>query len=467
MTTELFAHDSPFARYRAASQRQNAPLQVSALNAMVRQQLEKTPGKIQVIGELAALTKAASGHWYFALKDGRARVRCTLWRERARSVLRFRLDEGMQVIVDARVTLYEAGGDYQLNVENIQPAGQGQLYEAFLRIRAQLNAEGLFAAARKRPIPRYPAAVALVTSPAAAALHDVQACLQRRAPHLAVHFFAAAVQGAQAAEELTAAMGKVAIYARQQNIALVLLVRGGGSAEDLSAFNDPVLARTIYACPVPVITGIGHETDYTIADLVADVRATTPSAAAEYASAGYYEARQALPAFSQRLDKSLQTRLQAASQRLDRLQIRLLHPRQQIERNQKSLQQSTQRLAAAWQLMRERKQTRLTLLQLRLRACLPSTAAWQKTLNAHKSRLEHACQTQLKMRQQQLQNLQTRLLPLHPEAALARGYSIVRDAEGRLVQDATTLVVGDEFSVRMAHGSIKGRVIKAPAARGR
>ena len=271
-----------------------AVLSVSDLNRLARETLEARFPLLWVAGEVSNLTRAPSGHLYFTLKDEAAQVRCTMWRNRAH-LLPFQLAHGMRVEARALVTLYEARGDYQLNVETLRRAGQGNLAEAFQRLKEKLAAEGLFDPGRKRPLPAYPRGIGLVTSPQAAALHDVLVCLRRRAPHLPVVLYPAPVQGDSAAPRLMEALRQAGARAGQDGIDLLLLVRGGGSLEDLWAFNDEALARAIAACPLPVVAGVGHETDFTIADFVADLRAATPTAAAELATAGFHAAARALP----------------------------------------------------------------------------------------------------------------------------------------------------------------------------
>ncbi len=280
----------PFQRFEdldgAAGSLSTPVIAVSALNRMAREALEAALPLLWVGGEISNLTRASSGHVYFTLKDASAQVRCAMWRNRAQ-LLAFRPENGMRVEARALVTLYEARGDYQLNVEALRPAGIGNLFEAFNRLKARLAAEGLFDPDQRRPLPRFPRAVGIVTSLQAAALRDVLVTLRRRAPHLPVVLYPAPVQGADAAARLVAAVRDAGRRAPQDGIDLLLLVRGGGSIEDLWSFNDEALARALRACPLPVVCGVGHETDFTIADFAADLRAPTPTGAAEIASAGW------------------------------------------------------------------------------------------------------------------------------------------------------------------------------------
>ena len=261
-------------------------LTVSELNHQARQTLEQRFALLWVSGEISNLTRAASGHLYFSLKDSTAQVRCAMFRSRAQLVP-WKIENGQQIEVQARVTLYEARGEFQLNVEAVRRAGIGRLYELFLQLRDKLATEGLFAAERKRAIPRYPRRIGIVTSPQAAALRDVLAAFRRRAPHVELILYPTLVQGAEAPAAIVAALETA--YARNE-CDLLLIVRGGGSIEDLWAFNDEAVARALAVSPASTISGVGHETDTTIADYVADQRAATPTAAAELASAGWFVA---------------------------------------------------------------------------------------------------------------------------------------------------------------------------------
>ena len=287
----------------AAGSLSSPVLGVSALNRMAREALEAALPLLWVGGEISNLTRASSGHVYFTLKDANAQVRCAMWRNRAQ-LLAFRPENGMRVEARALVTLYEARGDYQLNVEAVRPAGIGDLFEAFKRLKDKLAAEGLFDAEAKRALPRFPRAIGLITSPAAAALRDVLVTLERRAPQLSIVLYPAPVQGADAATRLTDAVRSASARAHGDGIEVLLLVRGGGSLEDLWSFNDEALARALRNCSVPVISGVGHETDFTIADFAADLRAPTPTGAAELVSAGWYAARHELATLRPQLERS-------------------------------------------------------------------------------------------------------------------------------------------------------------------
>lgn len=407
-------------------------LTVAELNRAARRLLEQQFPLLWVAGEISNLTRAASGHVYFSLKDAQAQVRCVMFRSRAQ-LLPWQLDNGQQVEVQALVTLYEARGDFQLNVEGMRRAGIGRLYELFLKLREKLAAEGLFAAERKRGLPRYPKRVGIVTSPQAAALRDVIAAFRRRAPHVELIIYPTLVQGAEAPAAIVAALN--AAHARNE-CELLLVVRGGGSIEDLWAFNDEAVARTLAVSPAPTIAGVGHETDTTIADYVADRRAATPTAAAELASAGWFEAAAEIDALEDALRRTIQSALETRMQALDRLALRLVHP--------------AQRLAATRQ--------RLELLAHRLQAAMQQRMAQQPRLDRLGHRLRQAMAAQCARRHQQLSRCQGALAALSPLATLERGYSIVRGPDGAIVRDAAQLAAGDDLQLQFARGKVGARV---------
>ncbi|HLO64326.1 MAG TPA: exodeoxyribonuclease VII large subunit, partial [Azonexus sp.] len=307
-------------------------LSVSSLNRLVRDCLESAFPLTWVSGEISNLTYAASGHVYFSLKDSSAQVRCVMWRNRAQ-LLGWRLENGQKIEARALVSFYEPRGEFQLNIEAIRRAGQGDLFERFLKLKAQLEAEGLFAAAAKRPLPDFPRHVAIVSSLQAAALRDVLTTLHRRAPHLRISIYPTLVQGEGAALRIAEALGQ----AGASDCDAIILCRGGGSIEDLWSFNEECVARAIRASAIPVISGVGHETDFTIADFAADLRAPTPTAAAELLSPD----RDGLLAHLERLASQLQRRSARAladqQQRLDWLGTRLFHPAERLRQRQQDV----------------------------------------------------------------------------------------------------------------------------------
>ncbi|HRA82636.1 MAG TPA: exodeoxyribonuclease VII large subunit [Thauera sp.] len=437
---------------------QSAPvLTVSALNRLAREALESALPLMWIDGEISNLTRAASGHLYFTLKDASAQVRCTIWRNRAQ-LLAFRPKNGMRVEIRALATLYEARGDYQLNVETVRKAGIGDLFEAFRRLRDTLAAEGLFDADAKRPIPRFPRAIGLVTSPAAAALRDVLVTLGRRAAHVPVILYPAPVQGADAATRLVEAVRTAGERAAQDGIEVLLLVRGGGSLEDLWSFNDEALARALRACPIPVLSGVGHETDFSIADFAADLRAPTPTGAAELASAGWHAAHREIDALGPQLERSMQRRLEALAQRLDRASLRFVHPRERLRQAQTDTHLSAARLQRAMQRQLERTQFRHAALELRLARQRPNFTTAHSRTDDLGHRLQRAGQTLLARRQAQVDALAAHLQHLNPESVLARGYAIARDAHGRVLRSETEIATEATVEVQLASGRLLTQV---------
>ncbi|AYH42927.1 exodeoxyribonuclease VII large subunit [Azoarcus sp. DN11] len=430
---------------------------VSELNRMAREALESRIPLLWVSGEISNLTRAPSGHLYFTLKDSQAQVRCTMWRNRAQ-LLPFRPENGMRVDARALVTLYEARGDFQLNVEALRQTGQGDLFEAFLRLKEKLAAEGLFDPAAKRELPHYPRRIGVVTSPAAAAWRDVLATVQRRAPHLEVVLYPAPVQGADAGARLAEAVRTAGARAAADGIDLLLLVRGGGSIEDLWAFNDESLARALRACPVPVVSGVGHETDFTIADFAADVRAATPTGAAELASAGYHVARARLGELGRSLSAGMDRRVHGLAQRLDRAALRLVHPRERLGLARERSERLGARLHAAMSRRLERLRASQQVLQLRLVARRPDLQREMERCVRAGRRLAQAGEQIVQRRAERLATIAAHLQHLAPQAVLARGYSITRDADGRILRAAGDATVGGEVSVELAIGRLRAIV---------
>lgn len=410
-------------------------------------------------GEISNLVRAASGHIYFTLKDERAQLRCTLWRNRAQT-LPFQLSEGIRVEIRGLASVYEARGDLQFSVENIRQAGLGSLYEVFLKLKAKLEAEGLFSAERKRPVPELPRGIGLVTSQAAAALHDVLICLQRRAPQLPVVLYPTRVQGDAAGEQIAQAIHTASARAKIDGIDVLIVCRGGGSMEDLWAFNHEAVARAIAQCSVPVISGVGHETDVSLADFAADLRAPTPSAAAELASAGYHALRQHLPQLQQRLQRAAQLLVQNASQRVDQLQRQLTHPRTRLTRSAEMLNRLQQRLHETLRAHQTRRHSRTENLAIRLRAQTPRTHARQTRLDSAARALARSTHVRLAQTQQQLSSFEARLAGLNPHAVLARGYAIVRNAQGGILRQASEANADEALDVQFADSHLKVRADK-------
>lgn len=435
----------------------DAPLSVGALNRLARTLLERGLPLLRVVGEVSNLARPASGHLYFTLKDDTAQVRCTMWRNRAQA-LPFRLDNGMRVEARASVTLYEPRGDFQLTIEGLRADGTGNLFETFLRLKHKLEAEGLFDPARKRALPRYPRRIGVVTSPAAAAWQDVLAALMRRAPSIEVVLYPSPVQGDSAPAQLTQAVDTASRRAADDGIEALLLVRGGGSLEDLWAFNDEALARAIRRCAVPVVSGVGHETDFTIADFAADLRATTPTMAAELASAGHHAATGELDGLQRALAQQIGNRLDTAAQRVDRAALRLAHPRERLMRAGEHAGRLDAALDAALVRRIEREQARLASLEVRLRAARPRLTEATSRQQRLAERLHAAAVRITPARHDRLASLAAQLEALSPAATLARGFSITRDAQGRIVRSATSVRRGEAVSIELARGRIDAEV---------
>ncbi|HET9024712.1 MAG TPA: exodeoxyribonuclease VII large subunit [Burkholderiaceae bacterium] len=428
------------------------PLSVSALNRAVAGLLERSFPLVRVRGEVANLTRAASGHWYFALKDDQAQVRCVMFRGR-NQLLNWVPRDGDDVEVSAVVSLYEPRGEFQLSIESMQRAGQGRLFEEFLRLKAKLAAEGLFDGDVKRPLPRVPRRIGVVTSMQAAALRDVLTCLARRAPYVSVVVYPVPVQGAGAGQRIAAMLARVS---ERAEVDAVLLVRGGGSIEDLWAFNEEAVARAIRASTLPVVVGVGHESDITIADFAADLRAPTPTAAAELVA----PARDALLAEAagrlRQLKRCLAHQLQQAAQRLDYAQRSLATPRAPLASLDARVGALYARVhAAVHQSLARRRlalgRQREALLRLRVTTGRGSAGAWIAQLAAHVAGRRHAAAMRLA-------SLDGRLQALDPHAVLKRGYAMALAGDGTVVTDAAGLQVGESLTLRFARGGAGVRV---------
>lgn len=411
---------------------------VAALLHAVGDALQARFANVVVQGELSSFSRAPSGHCYFALKDDRAvepaLLRGAMFR-RAAALLDFVPREGLLVEVRGRLSVYDARGDLQLVAESMKPAGQGALFEQFLRLKARLEAEGLFDPARKRPIPRFPRAVGVVTSLHAAALRDVLTALRRRAPHVSVVLYPTAVQGAQAPSEIEAALRRAA---ERREVDTLILCRGGGSLEDLWAFNDERVARAVVASAIPVICGVGHETDFTIADFAADLRAPTPTAAAELAAPQCADCEEALAVFARRMHRAVQRRLESQAQSLDHAALRLARPAQAVGRMRRSLEVLEHRLTAA---PRQR---------------LASAGERQRHLAV---RLSRAVQVRQQAHLARLESLAARLESANPRAILQRGYAYLTDASGRTVVSVRQVEAGDRVRAELADGSLDASVL--------
>lgn len=430
-------------------------LSVTLLNEQVRDLLEHSFPNLWVEGEISNLSQPSSGHLYFTLKDAGAQIRAAMFRGNNR-FLNFTPKNGQHVVVKARLSLYAPRGDYQLIVEQMEEAGLGALRRAFDQLRLRLQQEGLFEAERKRALPATIRHLAVITSPTGAAIRDIISVLERRFPGLPVTVIPVPVQGTEAAPAIVRA---IALANRETDFDAILVARGGGSLEDLWAFNEEIVARAIASSRLPVISGVGHETDFTIADFVADVRAPTPSAAAELLSPDGDEILGMLAGFETLLHRAMHNRLRQHQQQLTHLRARLRHPGHRLRDLSQRLDDLELRLRRAQiQQFRQRQQT-LTHLLSRLRARHPGHQL--PTLNAQLANLQHRLQRSvlhaLQSRRQQLSHLAERTQLASPLAILARGYAIVEGASG-VIRDSRYVRIGERITTRLAHGQLVATV---------
>lgn len=389
-----------------------ASLSVSELNAIARQLLENQLSGLWIRGEISNLTRASSGHYYFVLKDENAQIRCALFRQNALR-LDMPLREGDAIELNGKISIYEARGEYQITVNQIRMLGLGDLHTQFERMKQRLQAEGLFDSARKRRLPEMPRAIGIVSSLAAAALRDVASTLKRRAPHIPLIVYPTPVQGAGSENQITQA---IELSGQRNEVDVLMICRGGGSIEDLWAFNEEIVVRAIAACPIPTVSGVGHETDFTLADFAADVRAPTPTAAAELVSPHQQEIIQKIKQLQQKNHQHLQQRYQNHCQQLDWLAKQLRHPREQIQQQ-------------------------------------------QQQLNQFQAALSHQIMWQIQQKNQQLQNQTVLLEALSPQHILQRGFAIVQNTRGKVVSASGSLKQGQKLHITFADGMRDVRVI--------
>jgi exodeoxyribonuclease VII large subunit len=433
---------------------QASVITVSALNQAVAQLLEKNIPLTWVSGEISNFTRATSGHWYFTLKDQNAQVRAVMFRGRAQYA-DFVPREGDKVEVRALVGLYTPRGDFQINVEAIRRAGLGNLYEAFLQLKAKLAAEGLFDVERKRQIPRFIKRIGIITSPQAAALRDVLTTLQRRCPHIEIIIYPSPVQGDGAGAKLAQAL---ATASAENRCDVLLLCRGGGSIEDLWAFNEEVLARTIAHSTIPVISGIGHETDFTISDFVADLRAPTPTAATELAALPRVDWVNAVRQQSDRLQKQMQRLLQTHAQTLDWTSRRLLSSLASIDAKRMQVQHYAQTLRLTTRNTLKNARNAMLQNHTRLQHQVPDTQFAHKQLSAFQHQCKMRSAENLQRQRSALDNMQSKLEMLNPQRTLERGYVILSKADGRLVRSGAELQENERLQLRTAKDTTEFQV---------
>lgn len=400
--------------FQSAQDTGNRVLSVSSLNRLARGLLEDCFPAVTVEGEISNLAQPGSGHWYLTLKDDGAQIRCAMFRNRNASV-RFRPANGMQVVVRGKLSIYEGRGDYQLILDSMQDAGAGALQRAFDELKQQLTREGLFDADLKQPLPARIRHVAVITSPTGAVIRDIISVFQRRYPAMQVTVFPVPVQGQESAAAIIQALRNAEQRQQELGIDVVLLARGGGSLEDLQSFNDESVARAIHACALPVVSAVGHETDITIADFVADLRAPTPSAAAELLSPDQAQLRMTLQVHQNKLVRLMQSHLNQRSQQLDWLRKRLQHPGRRLQEQAQVLTQLD-------------------------------------------SRLQRAMLRFLEQRRASLQMLARNLENISPLQTLQRGYSITRTPEGNVINDSSQVKAGDDIISSLATGQIVSTV---------
>jgi exodeoxyribonuclease VII large subunit len=431
---------------------------VRELVAAVRTNVEREYGDIWVEGEISNFKAHESGHLYFTLKDPSAQIKVVMFRSSAK-LLRFRPENGMVVVARGRVTIYEDRGDLQISAEYLEPKGAGALQVAFEQLKAKLEAEGLFDAARRKPIPTLPQRIGIVTSPQAAALRDILNILRRRHHGVNVLIYPAQVQGEAAALEVTAG---VRHFNRAHCVDVIIVARGGGSAEDLAAFNHEGLARAIAASEIPVISAIGHETDFTIVDFVADLRAATPSAAAELVIRSRQEVAEQMEGLDRRLEKAVRYHLLMVRQNLTELAKHGAFGRitDLIHRRQQRLDELGHRLNQAQRGIIEKQRRRFEGLSATVRHydVRRVLAGMRKDLAAHHTGLVAAFRNFLLERRVRVERIETALQALSPTAILERGYALVFDASGKLLKDARKVRSGDEISAQLAKGTVRARV---------
>ena len=433
-------------------------LSVSQLNRKAKQLLETHLPLLWVEGELSNVSQPSSGHWYFTLKDEQAQVRCAMFRNR-NMLVRFALRQGQQVLIRARVSLYEGRGDYQLIVEHMEEAGFGALQRAFEALKLKLANEGLFDDAYKQPLPSLPKHIAVITSPTGAAIRDVLSVLNRRFPAIPVTVIPVAVQGKEAAPQIVRAID---LANRAGLFDVVILARGGGSLEDLWPFNEESVARAIHASELPIVSAVGHEVDFTIADFVADLRAPTPSAAAELLVPDAEDWLETFAGYEILLQEAIERKLQSFKQRLEWLRTRLRHPGERLQQQAQRLDGLELRLVRAVDHQLLRCHTRLNTLVLRQKPLQPKLRINQlnQQVSQHHATLVKNMQRHLRAQQQRLTEAARLLQTVSPLNTLQRGYAIATDSHHKVITNSSQVAPGDSINARLAEGELQCRVEK-------
>ena len=436
-------------------------ISVSELNALAKALLEDHLAGLWIAGEVSNLTRAASGHYYFSLKDSRAQVRCAMFKGAAARLAK-PLKEGDHIEVAGKISIYEARGEFQITVNEVRLKGLGQLYEAYERLKAQLQAEGAFAAERKKPLPARPQCIGIVTSLAAAALRDVVTTLKRRAPEIPVIVYPTAVQGAGSEFQIAQA---IKTASQRAECDVLIVCRGGGSIEDLWAFNEEPVVRAIEACAIPVVSGVGHETDFTLADFVADVRAPTPTGAAELVSPNRQESLHRLAQAQGRLKTVLEQRYFDASQKLDWLARQIRHPRQKLGEQHTYIHKLAQTLSYLMTQNVRAHTARFERQTQALQHFRPDISVYRQDIDRFQTTLSHAFRQLLVQRRQSL-TAQTALLEaVSPQQILERGFSVVKNTRGQVIRNANALKQGQKLHIIFAEGETDVRVTKEQAQR--
>ena len=436
-------------------------ISVSELNALAKALLEDHLAGLWIAGEVSNLTRAASGHYYFSLKDSRAQVRCAMFKGAAMRLAK-PLKEGDHIEVSGRISIYEARGEFQITVNEVRLKGLGQLYEAYERLKAQLQAEGAFAAERKKPLPARPQCIGIVTSLAAAALRDVVTTLKRRAPEIPVIVYPTAVQGASSEFQIAQA---IKTASQRAECDVLIVCRGGGGIEDLWAFNEESVVRAIEACAIPVVSGVGHETDFTLADFVADVRAPTPTGAAELVSPNRQESLHRLAQAQGRLKTVLEQRYFDASQKLDWLARQIRHPSQKLDEQRTYIHKLAQTLSYSMTQNVRAHTARFERQTQALQHFRPDISVYRQDIDRFQTTLSHAFRQLLAQRRQSL-TAQTALLEaVSPQQILERGFSVVKNTRGQVIRNTNALKQGQKLHITFADGETDVRVTKEQAQR--
>lgn len=435
-----------------------AALSVSELNRQARTLLERSFLTIQVEGEISNFVRPSSGHWYFTLKDDKAQVRCAMFKNRNMQI-RQQPQNGDKVILKAKVSLYEGRGEYQLICDFLEPAGSGALQVAFEQLKAKLQHEGLFDPKHKKAIPSQPKHIGIVTSPTGAAVHDILTVLKRRFPSLPVTVYPTAVQGADAPEQICRA---IILAEAHQKCDVLIIGRGGGSLEDLWSFNDERVARTLFDCEIPVISAVGHEVDVVITDFVADVRAPTPSAAAELISPDQHQMQLQVNQLKQRLLRHIKQQIQHSNQKIGYLKARLRHPGQQLREQSQRLDNLEIRLHKVIKDQISKRQHLSSSLAARLNAQSPAhqLSRHQDQTTGLNKRLAQAMLALMTQNKLKLNSAMQQLHTVSPLATLERGYAIVKDENDRVIMDASAQTEGSLLETQLHQGRILSRVEK-------